>query len=99
MKKQYRQGDVFLVEIDRLPKGVKKKDKILAYGEVTGHTHRFETQAATVYTDGDTQYVVVTQPTELIHEEHENRLIQEGKYEVRIQQEFDLMEGVRQVMD
>lgn len=42
---QARQGDVFLVKVDKIPKGFKsrKTEKvILAYGEVTGHHHRFE---------------------------------------------------------
>lgn len=41
--KMYRQGDVLLVKVDKLPskaKDITPKDRIvLAYGEVTGHAH------------------------------------------------------------
>lgn len=42
---QNRQGDVLIVKVDAIPDGFKsrKPEKvILAYGEVTGHHHRFE---------------------------------------------------------
>ena len=35
---QIRQGDV-LLESSRIPKDAKEKDKVLAYGEATGHAH------------------------------------------------------------
>ena len=37
----YRQGEILLKPIDQFPKGIKKKDLILAYGEATGHCHQF----------------------------------------------------------
>lgn len=42
--KQYRQGDVFLFQVDSLPKGATPvpldgNRLVLAYGEVTGHAH------------------------------------------------------------
>lgn len=43
--KSYRQGDVLLVKIDKLPKGTNEValDRvILAYGEATGHAHVLE---------------------------------------------------------
>jgi hypothetical protein len=39
--KQFRQGDIFFQEVSKLPKNLlKKKDPIIAHGEVTGHSHR-----------------------------------------------------------
>ena len=95
-----RQGDVLLETVDEIPKGSKvKDDKILAYGEVTGHHHRFETPQVTVYAQGDTQYAVVDKESTLMHEEHENLQVPKGIYKVKIQREFDLMTGIRQVYD
>jgi hypothetical protein len=57
-----RQGDVPLV-IAQLPKSAKRiavGKAILAYGEVTGHHHRFES-GAVMYADGDDRYVEVPQ--------------------------------------
>lgn len=46
-----RQGDVALVEVDRLPDGMtlvegQEKKIVLAWGEVTGHHHRIEDHIA-----------------------------------------------------
>lgn len=53
----YRQGDVLLVPIKSIPAGLKshKPQKcILAFGEVSGHHHRFECGNVTAfYKDGD----------------------------------------------
>ena len=98
-KKMWRQGDVLLRQIQTFPKGLKEKDKILAHGEVTFHTHRFEDEHTKVLTDGNQQYVVLEQPAELIHEEHESLEIPKGVYEVVIQREYDVVEGARRVMD
>lgn len=52
-----RQGDVLLVPVSEIPSGLKsRKDKktILAYGEVSGHHHRFEGDKVTsFYKEGD----------------------------------------------
>lgn len=39
-----RQGDVLLVPVKKIPRGYKKVDGdvVLALGETTGHSHRFE---------------------------------------------------------
>jgi len=96
-----RQGDVFLKKINELPKELKQKeDKIIAWGEVTGHKHRFESDNVLVLVDNEgKQYVDVKQESELVHEEHKNLVIPKGLYEVIIQRELDIIEGVRQVVD
>lgn len=101
----YAQGDIILEKIDKLPvKGLMKKDKILAYGEVTGHKHQFQPELKTVQvfkdTTQETQFVdVQSDQAELCHEDHANIMIPKGVYEVRVQREVDMVEGVRQVMD
>ena len=53
-----RQGDVLLISIDTVPAGLKSDQPqkcILAFGEVSGHHHRFEGGSVTAfYKEGDT---------------------------------------------
>lgn len=90
--KQIRQGDILLSPISELPKGLKLKDKVLALGEATGHSHRFEDDDDTVLVhvnSGGKQYVEVLKPTTLKHQEHGDIPVLEGLYELRQQREFD----------
>jgi hypothetical protein len=91
MNEIYRQGDILLRKIKKLPNNLKPKNKILAYGEVTGHKHQFVDENALVFTnEQNQQYVeVLGEPAMLKHEEHANILIPVGDYEVVNQQEFD----------
>lgn len=94
------QGDVFLIKIDELPKNLKRKDNILALGEATGHHHRLVGENLQVYVDlTGKQFVDIQEQAVLEHEEHAHHQIQSGKYEVRIQREYDVVEGIRQVID
>lgn len=96
-----RQGDVLLIPIKGLPEDLKEKDKTIAYGEVTGHHHRFESKQVQVFVDAnEQQFVQVNKPSKLIHEEHARLEVPKGKYKVVIQREFDILEdSIRQVMD
>ena len=99
---EIRQGDVLLRKINTLPKGLKEKNKILAYGEITGHHHRFREnlQCVSVFADEQgKQFCDVKSEAVLEHEDHAHLKVPEGKYEVIIQREFDLIEGVRSVCD
>lgn len=93
----YRQGDVVLKKINNLPGGLTLKDRVVAYGEVTGHKHLFE--KGNVYTDGEQQYVVLEEPTLLLHEEHHKQLIPKGIYSVNIKREVNLLDEVKTVLD
>jgi hypothetical protein len=100
--KIFRQGDVLLRQVSELPKGVKRKgDKVLAYGEATGHKHQLTSEYADLYIDVDgRQYAFLVETSTLEHEEHANIDVPEGVYEVVIQREFDLMQNrVRRVID
>ena len=96
-----RQGDVMLSPVMEI-KGnlIAKKEKILAYGEVTGHKHTLRGDAK-FYENGDGQVLIEIgkEGAILEHEEHDNLIIPKGKYAVILQREFDIVEGVRQVMD
>lgn len=56
---QYRQGDVYLIKVDSLPKDVGvetapiKGNHILAYGEATGHTHCIKAKDCELYEAND----------------------------------------------
>lgn len=97
----YRQGDVLLVRVGKLPKRLKAKDKVLALGEVTGHKHQFKSNQVQVFADKQgKQFVDVQKKAELTHEEHDALDVPAGTYEVVIQKEFDIVEQTeRQVMD
>ena len=100
--KIFRQGDVLLRQVKELPKTAKRKgDKVLAYGEATGHKHQFTSEFAELYVDvGGKQYAFLIERAVLEHEEHANIEVPEGTYEVVIQREFDPMQNwVRPVLD
>jgi hypothetical protein len=99
-KKIYRQGDVLLIQVSRLPKEVQEVnqegDLILQHGEVTGHAHRIASRYAKLYrAETDARYMKVTAPqktagggVELKHEEHSTVAIPNGTYEVVIHSEY-----------
>jgi len=98
----YRHGDVLLKQIKVLPENKKElKDKTLAYGEVTGHSHRFEdpAQIKRYAVDGKT-YLEVLNTGTLIHEEHKPLIIEKGIYEQIAEREYDpFIESARTVID
>ena len=102
----YRQGDVFLKKSSRkTTKGLKKReDKILAHGEATGHHHIVIDGEVFVGEDGKL-YVQSTERTALRHQdasgavaEHAPHDLEEGIYEVTIEEEYT-PEGMRRVYD
>lgn len=105
----YRQGDVLLIPVKSIDKSATEKPStgkvVLALGEVTGHHHRFEDfEPRTIcqfFKDGDTlpSFISLTEPLGLKHEEHATITVAPGNYAVRHQREFDMMAGVRRVMD
>ena len=86
MRRQLRQGDVFLVPIDAVPAGAKPVPRdngrvVLSYGEVTGHAHVF-TGGRTALLELDapvemrgftrpvSRFLTVADPDTMTHEEH-----------------------------
>lgn len=89
----YRQGDLLIKKIKKLPSGiVKKKDNVVLRGEATGHAHAL--QHGTVYEMfGYAQrlritYLEVPKLGKLVHEEHNPIELPQGIYEVVRQREF-----------
>jgi hypothetical protein len=76
------QGDLFIIKIDKIPSGAKKRDNlILVEGESTGHAHRLS--EGEVYDYQDRLLFTVPANATIIHEEH--RIIplpEKGTYEI-----------------
>ena len=68
---QTRQGDLFFEEVKELPKEAKvRQSKVLAYGEVTGHSHTLVGDYVEVYEDADAVYHR-GKGVSVVHEEHD----------------------------
>lgn len=101
--KVYRQGDVCLIRVAKLPKGADlvkvDGDVILAHGEVTGHAHRIKDADKTrVYDAGAERFIEVMEAVALTHEEHGTVLLEKGVYRQAFQCE-DFGTEVRRVAD
>lgn len=107
---KFRQGDVLFIRRDSIPAGKAKKreDGAVAYGEVTGHSHRLADLAtAEVLEVGGGIFVRVSEEgisidggpgATFIHEEHGPVSLAPGDYEIRIQREYS-PEEIRSVID
>jgi hypothetical protein len=89
--KIYRQGDVLLQQIDRIPTDAQLVDTngapvVVAEGEATGHKHQFRFRDAEMYRGGGgAQYIRALTDAPLTHEEHQTVVLPPGIYK-RIQQ-------------
>jgi hypothetical protein len=88
-----RQGDVLLIPVEEVPDEgflIELSSRIvLAEGETTGHAHAVLGDGVELFEmDGETRYIDVVGPAELVHEEHETISLQPGAYEVRRQREY-----------
>ena len=90
MKRQYRQGDVLIVDAT-LPEGLNRRnDLVVAYGEATGHAHRFTDESAVALydaPDGD-MFADIREKTALVHDEHDSITLAPGTYRIRRQREY-----------
>ena len=102
-----RQGDVLLVRVKAIPKDaieqpIEGTKLTLAYGEVTGHHHRFEFMDTSynvkLYSKGGDRYLDVSAPLALLHEEHSTAKVPAGKWMIPQQVEFTPAE-LRRVAD
>lgn len=112
MKNQmkYRQGDVMFIPVAKLPTGkaTKRDNGTVAYGEVTGHSHRLaDLESAEVLEIGDGLFVKVSESgvsisgdpgATFVHEEHGPVTLPPGDYKIRIQREYS-PESIRSVID
>lgn len=87
-----RQGDVLIRRIDGLPKkkAAVRTNGVLAYGEVTGHSHQVDNLThAEVLEIEDRLYLRVGEDgVRIVHDEHSPLSLPGGNYEVTIQREY-----------
>lgn len=105
MKKQklFRQGDVLIERVDKIPANTEKQvgiggRVILAYGEATGHHHSLDADKADWWKRGEEQFVDVKEATEVIHQEHAPIKLTPGRYRILRQREYS-PEAIRNVAD
>ena len=98
----FRHGDVLIQRIQAAPaeRGKQLPHRILAHGEVTGHTHRIqETAGAALYTLGAELLLEVTaDAATVVHEEHAPIRLERGHYRVWRQREYS-PEEIRVIRD
>jgi hypothetical protein len=103
----FRQGDVLIVPIARLPAGLKPVERehgrlVLAYGEVTGHAHAIRDKRAALFRDSKLaaifMHVSGDGPVALDHQEHDTIHIPPGDYQIIRQREYT-PDAIRNVAD
>lgn len=103
MTNMIRQGDILIISrniIDKEElKEIGKNEKILAYGEKTGHSHTLRGDVTFYDNNGQILCQVGSEGAILVHQEHDPINIDEGDYIVINQREYDLLEGTRMVSD
>lgn len=94
---QARQGDIFFKSVEFLPntKMTKKNDNVLAYGELTGHSHTIihppisEMQMQTDK-NGDIYVLSENKNIQIGHDEHDIVILPKGKWIcISRQREYD----------
>jgi hypothetical protein len=93
----FRQGDVLIVPIDRMPSGLQRLARandsvVLAYGEATGHAHAIRAAGVALFRDPkrDAMFILVAgaSPVALEHPEHGTIHIPPGDYRIIRQREY-----------
>lgn len=107
-RKPFRQGDVLIIPTKQRAVGKQvKRDNgrvVLAYGEVTGHSHAIKEKEAELYELPDAELgdrflkVLKEGGVDLVHEEHATITIPKGNWIARIKREWSPL-GDRQVID
>ena len=102
MSFQSRQGDIFFERVAKLPsKGLKKKtDAILAYGEMTGHSHKITTAISDCESYVDEQgdiYIRSNKDIAVGHDEHSTITLPANEWIcVSRQREYSPLEASRE---
>ncbi len=99
-----RQGDILLEKVkdeDITGEKIQSQDNIIAHGE-SGNQHRMNQQVI-IFEDKKTKdrfVKVLSEQTELVHQEHAKIAIPKGLYRIRREREYNAFEqSIRQVMD
>lgn len=97
----WRHGDVLIATSERIPSGARRRPgAVLAYGEITGHSHHFQDSAAIeLWEHAGTLFVnVLAETATVVHEEHRPITIPRGLYRVWMQREYT-PQAIRTVRD
>ena len=74
-----------------MKRDIKKGKAVLALGEISNHSHRFKQEVGYLENEkGLAQELVIDEPAELVHEEHETVTIPKGEFTVILQREYDV---------
>jgi len=94
-----RHGDLYLEQIDAIPKGViQRNSSIILGGTATGHAHKLVN--GVIFDSEGTVYVQAQINAALTHEEHNRIDLPKGNYSVTRQREFDpYAQSIRNVED
>ena len=98
-----RQGDVILVKVESVPEGGVELPReqgriVLAYGEITGHSHSVaEVEVKWIEARGE-RYLVSDVPFTVRHQEHDAQFVAPGAWWVGVQVEHQ-REEIRRVID
>lgn len=87
----WRHGDVLIAPAAAIPERARPRTSpILAYGEVTGHSHRIaEPESAEFFElDGIIFMNVIAESATVVHEEHRPITLPRGTYRVWQQREY-----------
>jgi hypothetical protein len=87
----WRQGDVLISAVAEIPRGAtRRRDCVLAEGELTGHSHRIELPAtAELYEHKGRLYLrVMASEARVVHQEHGPITLRQGNYAVWQQREY-----------
>ena len=92
------EGDLVFYKINKIPtKAKKRNDKVLVYGESTGHSHRITN--GDVYDYEDRVLFSIPSYAEIVHEEHKPIPFEKGEYEVIRQRQKTGKDMVALVVD
>lgn len=97
----WRHGDIIISKIASIPdEAMHKQTSVLAWGEITGHSHRVEDpHTAEIYEiDGAFFIRVIGDEARIIHEEHKPITLLKGNYKFWFQREYTPRE-VRRIAD
>lgn len=93
----FRQGDVLLVEVDRIPAEATAEPRsgriVLAHGEATGHAHAIHERDARTFTHAGERFLLTRSKAQLIHEEHGPIDVPAGAWRIVVQREYEPSPG------
>ena len=99
--KNYRQGDIIILGVEGMPYYYSKptllSTNVIREGEISGHKH--ELKGGKLYEAGGKMFIEADKGCHVVHPEHKPIHLPKGKYEIKIQREYDEARDSRNVKD